>query len=181
MKFIKTSLDGAYIVQLDKIEDDRGFFSRLYCSDDFKNMGIKKKIKQVNNSYSEHMGTLRGIHFQINPKAESKLVRCIQGALFDVIVDLRKNSVTYKKWFGAKLSSDNRKMMYVPEGFGHGFLTLEDSTEAIYFVSESFSPKHEKTLHWNDKKIGIKWPIKPKVISKKDQSNPNFDESFHIV
>ena len=181
MKFFNTPLDGAYIIELEKIGDDRGFFSRLYCSDDFKKYGIKKKIKQINNSYSEHTGTLRGIHFQSKPKQESKLLRCINGSLFDVIVDLRKNSKTYKKWFGAVLSSKNRKMMYVPEGFGHGFLTLEDHTEVIYFVSESFSPGHEKTLIWNDKEIGIKWPVKPIVISDKDKNNPSFDESFHIV
>ncbi len=181
MKFIETSIQDSYLIELERHEDERGFFSRLYCSNDFKNMGINKNIKQINNSYSEQNGTLRGIHFQSKPKEESKLVRCINGSLFDVIVDLRKNSKTYKEWFGAILSSKNRKMMYVPEGFGHGFLTLEDHTEVIYFVSESFSPAHEKTLIWNDKEIGIKWPVKPTVISDKDKNNPSFDESFHIV
>ena len=180
MKFVKTALDGAYIIELEKIGDERGFFSRLYCSNEFSMFNLKNNFVQVNNSLSKNKGTLRGIHYQMSPMAETKLVRCIQGSLFDVIIDLRKDSVTYKKWFGAKLSSDNRKMMYVPEGFGHGFLTLEDSTEVIYFVSESVSPEHEKTLLWNDKEIGIKWPIKPRVISDKDKNNPNFDESFHI-
>ena len=180
MIFKETNIPDSYLIELEKFEDERGFFSRLYCSSDFKNIGINKNIKQINNSYSELIGTLRGIHFQSKPKSESKIVRCIKGSLFDVIVDLRKNSKTYKRWFGAILSSENRKMMYVPEGFGHGFLTLENRTEAIYFVSESFSPEYEKTLLWNDKEIGIKWPIKPRVISDKDKNNPNFDESFHF-
>ena len=112
---------------------------------------------------------------------ETKLVRCIKGSLFDVIVDLRKGSPTYKQWFGDILSSDNRKMMYVPQGFGHAFLTLEDETEAIYFVSEFYSPEHERALHWNDNQIGITWPIEPKIISEKDSNNPMFDSSIHIV
>jgi dTDP-4-dehydrorhamnose 3,5-epimerase len=124
---------------------------------------------------------LRGIHFQTKPKAESKLVRCIKGSLFDVIVDLRKGSSTYKNWYGHTLTSDNRKMMYVPEGFGHAFLTLEDETEVIYFVSEFYSPEHERALHWDDNQIGIDWPFEPKIISEKDSNNPMFDISIHIV
>ncbi len=181
MKFSETIIPGAYTIELEKIEDSRGFFSRLFCEREFDELDLHKNFKQVNNSYSKYKGTLRGIHFQIKPKSESKLVRCLKGSLFDVIIDLRKGSPTYKKWFGDILSSENRKMMYVPEGFGHAFLTLEDDTEAIYFVSESFSPEHERGLHWDDKNIGIEWPIKPIIISEKDSKNPLFDSSIHTV
>ena len=181
MKFFETTIPGSYVIDLEKIEDSRGFFSRLYCSNEFKRLDLQNNFKQVNNSYSEYEGTLRGIHFQIKPKSEAKLVRCIKGSLFDVIIDLRKGSLTYKKWYGEILNSENRKMMYVPEGFGHAFLTLEDKTEAIYFVSEFYSPENERGLHWNDSQIEINWPIEPKIISEKDNNNPMFDDSIHIV
>tara|TARA_Y100001980_G_C14544680_1_gene323893 strand:- start:375 stop:923 length:549 start_codon:yes stop_codon:yes gene_type:complete len=179
MKFFKTPLDGAYIIELEKLEDNRGFFSRLYCSKEFNNHNLNNTFVQVNNSLSKNKGTLRGIHYQKSPMAESKLVRCISGGLYDVIVDLRANSKTYKHWFGITLSNENRKMIFVPEGFGHAFLTLEDNTEAIYFVSQYYSPKHESGLIWNDKEIGIQWPIKPLFVSDKDKNNPSFDSSIH--
>ena len=179
MKFIKTPLDGAYIIELEKLEDDRGFFSRLYCSKEFNNQNLNNTFVQVNNSLSKNKGTLRGIHYQKSPMAESKLVRCISGGLYDVIVDLRANSKTYKHWFGVTLTNENRKMIFVPEGFGHAFLTLENNTEAIYFVSQYYSPKHELGLIWNDEEIGIQWPTKPLFISDKDKNNPSFDSSIH--
>ena len=179
MKFFKTPLEGAYIIELEKLEDNRGFFSRLYCSKEFNNHNLNNTFVQVNNSLSKNKGTLRGIHYQKSPMAESKLVRCISGGLYDVIVDLRANSKTYKHWFGVTLTNKNRKMIFVPEGFGHAFLTLENNTEAIYFVSQYYSPEHESGLIWNDKEIGIQWPIKPLFISDKDKNNPSFDSSIH--
>ncbi len=179
MKFFKTPLNGAFIIDLEKFQDERGFFSRLFCSKEFNNYNLNHNFVQVNNSLSSNKGTLRGIHYQMNPMAESKLVRCISGALYDVIVDLRINSKTYKKWFAINLTSENRKMIYVPEGFGHAFLTLEDNTEAIYFASQFYSPDHELGLKWNDEEIGIDWPIEPKYISDKDKKNPIFDSNIH--
>ena len=133
---------------------------------------------QDNHSQS-HRGVLRGLHYQIEPRAQGKLVRCTRGAIYDVIVDLRTDSKTYKHWFAVTLTNENRRMIYVPEGFGHAFLTLEENTEAIYFVSQFYSPKHESGLIWNDKEIGIEWPIEPLFISDKDKNNPAFDSSIH--
>lgn len=174
MQFHKTPLKGSFVIELDKKGDDRGFFARFYCTKEFAKQGLDSNFVQVNNSLSAHKGTLRGIHYQLSPMAESKLVRCIRGALWDVIVDLRKDSETYGKWFAQELSAENRLMMYVPKGFGHAFITLEDNTEALYMVSEFYSPELERGLRWNDPKLGIKWPVEPAVISDKDRMHPDF-------
>lgn len=173
MLFHKTPLKDAYLIDLEKREDDRGFFARFFCSKEFEGEGLEKGFVQVNNSLSKDKGTLRGIHYQVAPKEEVKLVRCIKGSFYDVIVDLRKNSPTFKQWFGAELSAENRRMMYVPKGFGHAFLTLEEDSEALYMVSEYYSPEHERGVRWNDPAIGIQWPFKPNVISEKDEKHPN--------
>lgn len=175
MHFHKTPLEGAYWIDLDKREDDRGFFARFYCSKEFEIEGLEKNFIQVNNSFSKYKGTLRGIHYQLAPKAETKLVRCIQGSLYDVIVDLRPHSPTFRKWFGKELTAENRHMMYVPKGFGHAFLTLEDNTEAFYMVSEFYSPEYERGLRYDDPSLNIEWPITPQVISEKDLAHPLFD------
>lgn len=175
MLYRETGLKDAYLIDLEKRGDERGFFARFFCAEEFAKMGLKSQFVQVNNSLSAQKGTLRGIHYQLAPKAEVKVVRCIQGALWDLIVDLRPDSPTFKKWFGAELTAENRRMMYVPEGFGHAFLTLEDNTEALYLVSEYYSPQHERGLRFDDPAFNIQWPGKPVVISDKDLKHPLFE------
>jgi len=179
MKFNPTSLQGAYTIDLEKREDERGFFARFFCVNEYDQIGLDRQIVQINNSLSKDTGTLRGIHYQLAPKAETKIVRCIRGSLYDVIVDLRPDSPTFLQWFGATLSAENRTMMFVPKGFGHAFLTLEENTEALYLVTEFYSPENERGIRWNDPKIGIEWPIEPVVISDKDQNHPDFNLSYH--
>lgn len=175
MQFVKTPLEGAYLIDLQKREDERGFFSRVICQKEFEEHGLETNFVQVNNSLSVVQGTLRGLHYQLPPKEEVKVVRCIRGSLFDVIVDVRKSSPTYGKWFGADLTAENRRMMYVPKGFAHGFLSTSPNTELIYFVSEFYSPEHERGICWNDPGLKIKWPGKPQVISDKDSALPHLE------
>jgi len=134
----------------------------------------------MNNSLNKFKGTLRGIHYQLYPKAETKIVRCIKGSLWDVALDLRSNSPTFGKWHGEELSATNRKMMYIPKGFGHAFVTLEDDTELIYLATEAYSPENERIVRWDDSKFSIEWPIEPTVISDKDKSAKDFKESYHL-
>ena len=178
MIFNKTTLNDSYVIDLEKREDDRGFFARFFCKEEFISKNINPEIVQINNSLSKDKATLRGIHYQLAPKSETKLVRCLKGSLWDVIVDLRPTSKTYLGWFGETLSADNRKMMYVPEGFGHGFITLEPDTEVIYMVSEFYSPDYERGLRWNDPLINIEWPIQPEIISEKDMNHPNYMQTI---
>lgn len=180
MIFNETPLKGAYVIELEKLGDDRGFFARFFCQKEFDEYNLEKNIVQINNSSSKDIGTLRGIHYQLVPKAETKMVRCIKGKLFDAIVDLREESPTFLKWFGVELSAENRKMLYVPKGFGHSFITLEENTEAFYLTTEFYAPEYERGLRWNDPKIGIEWPIEPKIISEKDQNHPDFDPDYHL-
>jgi dTDP-4-dehydrorhamnose 3,5-epimerase len=180
MKFSALPLRGAYTIDLQKLADDRGFFSRLWCSKELSEFGLDTKIVQINNSQSKSKGTLRGLHFQYPPKAETKIVRCINGAIWDVIVDIRKSSKTYGQWFGMELSEENRTMVYVPKGFAHGFISLMDYSEIIYLVSEEYSTSHEGTLHWNDPFHGIDWPIEPKIISDKDRQANKWEDHFAV-
>ena len=172
MQFISTPLKGSYLIDLEKRGDDRGFFSRMFCIEEFAKHGLESKFIQANNSFSTHRGTLRGLHYQLHPKEETKLVRCIKGSFYDVILDLRNDSPTFGKSFGAVLSADNRRMMYVPRGFAHGFLTLEDDSEVIYFVSEFYSKDEERGIRWNDPRFKIEWPSEPVVISERDRNHP---------
>ena len=180
MIFRETSLKGAYIIELDKKGDERGFFARFFCKNEFAEVGLNNKIIQINNSLSKDKGTLRGMHYQLAPKAEDKIVRCIKGSLFDAIIDLRENSETFGHWFGVELTAENRKMLYVPNGFAHGFLTLEENTESFYLVTEYYAPDRERGIRWNDPKFNIEWPITPEVISEKDMSHPYFNPDFHL-
>lgn len=180
MKFIETKLKGAFLIDLEKKEDERGFFARFYCEKEYSELGLDTNIVQINNSFSRYKGTLRGIHYQLPPKAETKIVRCIKGSLFDVIVDLRRDSATFLQWFGHELSSGNRTMMYVPKGFGHAFITLEDDTEALYLVTEFYAAECERGIRWNDLSLAIEWPLQPAVISDKDKNHPLFDPSYHL-
>lgn len=174
MIFNKTNLEGNYVINLDLKEDSRGFFARYFCKNEFFNMGLNTSWVQINNSLSKETATIRGLHYQKEPSAEVKLVRCLKGSIWDVVVDLRKESKTFGKWFGEKLSDINRSMMYVPKGFAHGFISLEPNTEILYLVSDFYDPEAEETLIWNDEDINIDWPIQPKVISEKDRKASNF-------
>lgn len=180
MKFTETPLKGAYLIDLEKREDDRGFFARFYCAKEFANHNLETSFVQVNNSLSVNKGTLRGMHYQLSPKAETKLVRAVKGSIYDVILDLRIDSPTYGQSFGAELSADNRRMMYVPHGFAHGFYSLEDNTEILYLVSEYYAPELERGIRWNDPQFKIAWPSTPSVVSQKDESHPDFSPAYHL-
>jgi dTDP-4-dehydrorhamnose 3,5-epimerase len=181
MKFHPTPLVGAHVIELEKRGDDRGFFARAFCEREFGEAGLETRFVQINNSLSAKRGTLRGLHYQLPPAAEVKVVRVVRGALYDVIVDLRPDSPCFGKWFGAELSAENRMMMYVPRGFGHGFVTLADDTEAFYLVSAFYGPEQERGLRWNDPALGIDWPIAPAEISDKDRNWPDLDPAFHGI
>lgn len=180
MKFTPTPLAGAYVIDLEKREDDRGFFARYFCKQEFARHQLNADIVQINDSLSRIKGTLRGMHYQLPPKAEEKIVRCVRGALLDVIVDLRSDSVTFLQSFQAELTAENRTMLYVPKGFAHGFLTLMPDTEAVYLVTEYYAADRERGLRYNDPRLGIKWPMEPVVISDKDKNHPDFNADFHL-
>jgi dTDP-4-dehydrorhamnose 3,5-epimerase len=180
MIFTETPIAGAFLIDLEPRGDERGFFARFFCEREFGAHGLSTHFVQANNSLSARRGTLRGMHYQLAPKAETKVVRCLRGALFDIVLDLRKGSPTFGKSFGAELSADNRRMMYVPKGFGHGFVTLTDDAEALYLVDEFYSPEHERGVRWDDPKFGIQWPVAPVVMSDKDRSYRDFDAAWHL-
>lgn len=180
MKFNKTPLEGAFTIDLEKREDDRGFFGRFFCINEMREKGLTTQIVQINNSQSRYAGTLRGMHYQLSPKAETKIVRCIKGALWDVILDLRKESPTFGLWYGEELTAENRRVMYVPKGFAHGFISLTENTEAFYLVDEFYSLENERGIRWDDPKFKINWPRKPEVLSEKDSKWPFFDEVYHL-
>lgn len=180
MKFDPSELAGAYLIELDELGDDRGFFARLFCEKEFGDQGLKTGITQINNSLSARKGTLRGMHYQLPPHAEAKIIRCLRGILYDVILDLRRDSATFGRSFGAELSAENRRMMYVPEGFAHGFITLTDDTEALYFVTAPYAPEAERGVRWNDPCFDIQWPIPPTVLSDRDAGLPDWDPAWHL-
>ena len=178
MKFHETKLKGAFIIEPELQVDDRGFFARTWCQNEFTAHGLNPHFVQGNMSLGQRKGTLRGLHYQMAPHAEIKLVRCTRGEVYDVIVDLRPDSSTYTQWIGEVLSSINYRMLYVPEGFAHGFQTLEDNSEVAYQVSEFFKPNFEKGIRWNDPAFAISWPIADgPIISQKDKSWPDYTPS----
>lgn len=174
MTFTETDLKGAYIIELNKLEDERGFFARTWCKNEFESQGLNTVFVQANMSTNKVQGTLRGMHYQISPYEETKLIRCTKGAIYDVIIDLRPESSTYKKWIGVNLTSDNYKILYVPENFAHGFITLQDDTEVSYQVSQFYAPGSERGARYNDPAFGINWPSYISVISEKDKNWPDF-------
>lgn len=180
MNFIDLSLSGAYVIEPEPIGDERGFFARMMCEDEFAEHGLKMDVVQANISYSAEQGTLRGLHYQEPPHAEVKMVRCTQGAIFDVMVDVREESPTYLEWEGVELTAENRRMTYVPEGFAHGFLTLTDDCEVFYPVTASYAPEAERGLRYDDPALDIDWPAKVQVISEKDQNWPLLQESTSV-
>ena len=175
MIFKETKLNGAFVIELEKHQDDRGFFARTFCQNELRDHGLIADVAQANMSLSKTRGTLRGMHYQKSPFEETKLVRCTRGALYDVIIDLRSDSPTFKQWIGVELTADNYTMLFVPKNFAHGFITLSDDTEATYLVSQYYAPGSELGIRWNDPQFGIEWPIDAQVISEKDQSWPDFE------
>jgi dTDP-4-dehydrorhamnose 3,5-epimerase len=177
MIFTETKLPGVYLIDIEKREDQRGFFARAWCQKEFEAHGLTPRVAQANISFNKYKGTLRGLHYQVVPYAETKLVRCTRGAIYDVIIDLRPDSPTYMQWLGVELTAENYKMLYVPEEFAHGFQTLTDNTEVIYQVSQFYTPEAEGGLRYNDPAFGIEWPLEVQVISDKDKSWPDYSSS----
>lgn len=175
MIFKETKLKGAYVIELDPLEDERGFFARSFCQKEFEEHGLNPCIAQCNISYNKKKGTLRGMHYQVALHQEVKLVSCIRGAIYDVIIDLRQNSSTYCQWFAVKLSVEDYKMLYVPEGFAHGFQTLEDNTVVFYQMSEFYRPECARGVRWDDPVFGIPWPnVHHRIISETDKKYVDF-------
>lgn len=176
MKFIPTRLAGAFIIEPHRITDQRGFFARSWCRNEFAGHGLQFQPVQANIASNRAAGTLRGMHRQIAPHEEAKLVRCTRGAIYDVIVDLRPGSPTHCQWLGVELTGDNHRMLYVPEGFAHGYLTLRPESEIFYLVSEFYAPQAERGVRWNDPAFGIEWPqMGDYLISDKDRSWPDYE------
>ena len=177
MIFTETELPGAYVLDLERREDDRGFFARAWCMNELGDHGLVTRIVQANVSFNNRKGTLRGMHMQVAPHAEVKVIRATRGSVLDVIVDLRPDSPTFKQWTGVELSATNGRAMYVPEGFAHGYQTLEDDTETFYLVSEFYAPDAERGLRWDDPAFGIEWPDPENaILSDKDASWPDWSE-----
>ena len=175
MKFISTELEGAYIIDVEPIIDERGFFGRSWCADELKAQGLAHNLMQCSISFNEKRGTLRGMHYQTAPFEETKIVRCTSGSIYDVILDLRPESVTFKDWISVELSAENRRMIYVPAGFAHGFQSLVDNTEVFYMVSEIYRPEFSRSVRWNDPRFAIDWPeAERRIISSRDSGHPDF-------
>ncbi len=174
MRFIETKLQGACVIEPERQEDDRGFFARTWCQREFEVHGLNPRLAQCNISFNKKKGILRGMHYQVSPHAEVKLVRCTMGAIYDVILDLRPGSPTWKQWIAVKLTAENRWMLYIPEGFAHGFQTLEDHTEVFYQMSEFYYVECARGVRWNDPAFGIVWPAAERIISAQDLGYPDF-------
>lgn len=175
MIFTETKLKGSYIIEPKRIGDDRGFFARLLCKNELAEQGLKTELLQTNVGFSVQKGTQRGLHFQRAPHQEVKIVRCTRGAMYDVIVDLRPDSETFKQWFGIELNEDNRLALYVPEGFAQGYRTLRNNTEMYYHATAFYAPNHATGVRYNDPAFGIDWPGEVKVISDADRNWPDFN------
>jgi dTDP-4-dehydrorhamnose 3,5-epimerase len=180
MILTNTKLIGAFVIELQRIEDERGYFSRSWCKTEFEANGLDTDFVQCNISFNKKKNTLRGMHYQAFPHEETKIVRCTRGSIYDVIVDLRSQSHTYKEWFAVELNEKNQKMLYIPKGFAHGFLTLEDETEVSYQMSASYYPQSQRGFLWNDATFQIEWPTQATetelIISVKDQAYERFSE-----
>jgi dTDP-4-dehydrorhamnose 3,5-epimerase len=176
MRFAETGVKGVYLIEPEKIEDSRGFFARIWCEKEFREHGLNPRLLQCSISFNKRKGTLRGMHFQIHPYQEAKLVRCTQGAIYDVVIDLRRNSETYKKHVAEELTSENHKMLYIPEGCAHGFQTRADATEVFYQISQVFSAEHARGVRWNDPAFGIEWPEDNRTILERDQNYPDLED-----
>ena len=172
MIFKKTKINGVFTIDLEPRTDNRGYFTRVFAKEEFKKFKIPFSIIHANRSLTVNKGMIRGMHYQIYPKQEDKIIQCLKGSIFDVALDLRKESKTYGKWVGEILSAENKRMLLVPKGFAHGFQALEKNCLIEYFVTQSYAPKHERGLRWNDPAFNIKWPIKKALLSDKDSNWP---------
>lgn len=178
MKFTSTNLDGVFVVEPKVFGDHRGWFMETYNEANFLEVGLNIRFVQDNHSFSASKGTLRGLHYQINPGAQSKLVRCTKGVIYDVAVDIRKGSPTYGKWFGIELSAENKKQLFIPKGFAHGFMTLTENVEVQYKVDEFYAPECDRSIRWDDPTINIEWPLKiTPILSDKDKNAPFLEEA----
>jgi len=175
MIFAPTSLAGAYVIELDRRQDDRGFFARTWCRREFEQMGLSADLAQCSVSYNKRRGTLRGMHWQADPYAETKLIRCTRGRIWDVIIDLRRDSPTYIKHFGVELSADTGRALYVPEGMAHGFVTLVDECEVSYQMSQFYEPAAARGVRWNDPAFSIDWPVRDPILHPRDATYPDFE------
>jgi dTDP-4-dehydrorhamnose 3,5-epimerase len=174
VKFIETKLKGAFVIELERLEDARGFFARTFSQQEFQKAGLDPYINQCSLSFNTRKGTLRGMHYQAAPFEETKVVRCIRGSFYDVIIDLRPDSLTFKQYVGVLLSAENRHSLYIPHGFAHGLQTLEHDTEILYQISQVYSPEHQRGVRWNDPAFGIQWPDDERIIIPRDAQYPDF-------
>ena len=174
MRFVETDLESALIIEPERQEDERGFFARTFCSEEFTAHGLNPRVVQCSISFNHKRGTLRGMHYQIAPHEETKLVRCTRGAIYDVVIDLRPESPTWKQWIAMGLTAENRKMLYIPEGFAHGFQTLDDDTEVFYTMSGLYDSECSRGVRWDDPAFGIDWPALPSTISDRDRTYADF-------
>lgn len=175
MQFDPAGLEGAWRLELEPHEDERGFFARLWCASEFARRSLSGVMQQCSLSYNRHARTIRGMHYQIAPREEAKIVRCIRGAIFDVLLDLRPRSPTFCRWIARELTADNRLAFYVPEGVAHGFQTLTNDTEVLYMIAQAYDPDLARGVRWDDPAFGIQWPLPPGLISERDRSYPDFD------
>jgi dTDP-4-dehydrorhamnose 3,5-epimerase len=178
MRFIPTPLNGLYVIEIEPISDSRGWFARTFCKSEFEAIGHSKEWVQMNHTYTVKKGTIRGMHFQLPPHEEIKMVRCIAGVVYDVVIDIRKESATFLQWFGMEISATNRKMIYIPEGFAHGFQTLTDNCELVYNHSAFYAPGVEAGIRYDDPEINIQWPLPVSDISQRDSAHPLLNKSF---
>lgn len=176
MRFSETSLNGAFVIDLELIEDERGFFARTWCKEAFEEQGLNTGLSQISISFNARRGTLRGIHYQVKPHEEAKIVRCTSGSIYDLIADLRPDSPTFKRWIAVNLTSTNRKMLYVPEGCAHGFQTLEDNTEVLYLITEFYRPEAARGIRWDDPAFQFEWPIAERIMSERDRGFSDFNQ-----
>lgn len=181
MNFTETEIAGLYIIKLEPFQDERGSFYRVFCEKEMKKINHNKRIIQINHSLTKKKGSIRGMHFQYPPKAEIKIIKCLKGSVFDVAIDLRKNSPTFLKWHSEILSKENLKMMYIPEGFAHGFQTLDKNSELLYLHSEFYDPNYEGGIHYNDPKVSIEWPLDITDVSERDKSFKLINGKFNGI
>ena len=174
MEFRQTELPGVYLIEPQRLADERGFFARTFCARELGERGLATEIAQSSVSFNPTQGTLRGMHYQAAPHGETKIIRCTRGAIWDCLIDLRPDSPTYKRWVGERLTADNHKLFYVPEGIAHGFLTLEPDSEVFYEISTFYVPEAARGVRWDDPAFGIEWPGEPRLLSERDRTYPNF-------